>query len=148
MYQDINLQLSAAQAVTVTALSTNVVDLGAAVRDMGKGERIQIDIRVGTAVTAAGAATVTFQVQVADTPNMVTNVQTVVQSDAIPKALLVAGATIPITIDRADPYVGRRYLAINYVVGTGPLTAGTFTAGIVKEIQDPQTSLASGFVVL
>lgn len=148
MYQDTNLQVSAAQAVTVTALSTNVIDLGAAIRDIGKGERLQFDIRVGQAVTAAGAATVTFQILVADTPNMITNVQIISQTDAIPKASLVAGATIPITIDRADPYLGRRYMSLNYVVATGPLTAGTFTAGIVKDIQDPQTSLPSGFAVL
>jgi len=148
MYQDANLQLSAAQPVTVTAPSTNVIDLGAVVRDMGKGERLVVDIRVGVAAAAAGAATVTFQLQVADDAGFTTNVQLISQSDAIPKASLVAGASVPITIDKADPYVGRRFFRLNYVVATGPLTAGTFNASIVKDEQDVPAYIASGFAVV
>lgn len=146
MYQDALLQLSAAQAVTASAASTNVIDWGTA-RDMGIGSDIEIDIRVGTAAAAAGAATVQFQYQTADDAAFTTNVQTVVQTDAIPKASLVAGASIPLHVDRSSPYAARRYARLNYVVATGPLTAGTFTAGIVKTIQDGQTSYASGFSV-
>lgn len=147
MYQDAFLQFSAAQAVTAGGASTNVIDWGTA-RDMGMGDSLEIDIRVGQTVTAAGAATVQFQYQTADDAAFTTNVQTVVQTDAIPKASLVAGASIPLHVDRSAPYAARRYARLNYNVGTGPLTAGTFTAGIVKNIQDPQTSYASGFSVL
>lgn len=147
MYQDAFLQFSAAQAVTAAAASTNVIDWGVA-RDIGMGEALEIDIRVGQTVTAAGAATVQFQYQTADDAAFTTNVQTVVQTDAIPKASLVAGASIPLHVDRSAPYAARRYGRLNYNVGTGPLTAGTFTAGIVKNIQDPQTNYPSGFAVL
>ncbi|MFJ1253421.1 Bbp16 family capsid cement protein [Cupriavidus sp. CuC1] len=147
MYQDAFLQFSAAQAVTAAAASTNVIDWGTA-RDMGTGDNLEIDIRVNVAAAAAGAATVQFQYQTADDAGFTTNVQTVVQTDAIPKASLVAGATIPLHVDRSAPYAARRYGRLNYNVGTGPLTAGTFTAGIVKTLQDPQTSYASGFAVL
>lgn len=147
MIQDALLQFSAAQAVTAAAASTNVIDWGVA-RDMGIGSDLEIDIRVNTAVTAAGAATVQFQYQTADDAGFTTNVQTVVQTDAIPKASLVAGASIPLHVDRSAPYAARRYARLNYNVGTGPLTAGAFTAGIVKSVQDPQTSFASGFAVL
>ena len=44
------------------------------------------------------------------------------------------------------PRGGRRYLRVNYTVGTGPLTAGTFWAGLVKDVQDTAT-YASGFVI-
>jgi len=147
MMQDAFLQFSAAQAVTASAASTNVVDLGIA-RDLGKGEGMQVDIRANTACTAAGAATVTFQIQQADDAGFTSNVQTLAQTDAIPIASLTAGASIPMKIDRTSPYPARRYLRLYYSVATGPLTAGSFTAGIVKDVQDGQTSYASGFAVV
>jgi hypothetical protein len=147
MIQDAFLQFSSAQAITATAASTNVIDLGLG-RDIGIGESLDVDIRCNTAVTAAGAATVNFQLQTADDTGFTVNVQTIVQTDAIPKASLVLGASIPLHIDRSSPYPARRYMRLNYLVGTGPLTAGSFTAGIVKNIQDPAISYPSGFVVL
>ncbi|AQW29124.1 Bbp16 family capsid cement protein [Ralstonia syzygii] len=147
MYQDAFLQFSAAQAVTAAAASTNVIDWGVA-RDMGIGADLEIDIRCNVAAAAAGAATVQFQYQTADDAAFTTNVQTVVQTDAIPKASLVAGAAIPLHVDRSAPYAARRYARLYYNVGTGPLTAGSFTAGIVRSLQDPQTSYPSGFAVL
>lgn len=146
MIQDALLQFSAAQAVTASAPSTNAIDLGAA-RDLGKGEGVRVDVRCNTTCTAAGAATVRFQLQTADDSGFATNLQTIVQTDDIPIAKLTAGASIPLHVDRADPYAARRYMRLNYLVGTGPLTAGAFTAGIVKDIQDPQTSYPSGFAV-
>ena len=148
MYQDSNLQFSAAQAITATAASTNYLDLQAAIRDMGKGERLQFDIRVNTAFTAAGAATLQVQLQTADDTAFSTNLNILGQTDVIPKATLVVGCSIPMVIDRAEPFVGRRYMRLNYVVATGPMTAGSRTAGMVKDIQDPQVSPPSGFAVL
>jgi hypothetical protein len=148
MYQDANLQVSAAQAITATAASTNVIDLGAAVRDIGKGVSVMFDMRVGTAFTAAGAATLTVQIQVADDAGFTINVQTLSQTDAIPKASLPAGQMIRMSVDQAEPYVGRRFMRLNYVVATGPMTAGTITAALVKDTQDPQVSPPSGFAVL
>jgi hypothetical protein len=147
MIQDAFLQFSAAQAVTATAASTNVIDLGLG-RDIGIGESLEVDIRCNTTVTAAGAATVNFQLQTADDAAFTANVQTIVQTDAIPKASLVLGASIPLHIDRSSPYPARRYMRLNYLVGTGPLTAGSFTAGIVKNVQDPAISYPSGFTII
>lgn len=145
MYTDAFLQLSAAQAVTASAASTNIVDLGSA-RDLGQGEPLEIDIRVGATVTAAGAATVQFQLQTASDAAFTTP-YTLVQTDAIPKASLAAGASIPLHVDRASPYAPLQYLRLYYNVGTGPLTAGTFTASIVKSVQDGQNASPSGFSV-
>lgn len=147
MITDALLQFSAAQAVTAAAASTNAIDLGVG-RDLGMGEPLEVDIRVNTTCTAAGAATVQFQLQTADDSAFGTNLQTVVQTDAIPIARLAAGASIPLHVDRSAPYPARRYMRLFYNVATGPLTAGAFTAGIVKNVQDAQTSYPSGFTVL
>ncbi|WP_369074563.1 Bbp16 family capsid cement protein, partial [Klebsiella pneumoniae] len=47
----------------------------------------------------------------------------------------------------AVPRGVRRYLRVNYTVGTGPLTAGTFWAGLVKDVQDT-SYYASGFTIV
>ena len=61
MLTDALLQLSSAQAVTTTAVSTNTIDLGTA-RDIGTGEDLYAVITVDEAATASGSATVNFQV--------------------------------------------------------------------------------------
>lgn len=145
MIQDALLQLSAAQAVTATAVSTNVIDLSTA-SDIGKGSDLTIDIRVNEAATAAGAATVQFQI-VTDDDGAGTNLTVLSETDAIGNASLIVGASIPMRIPRAGLLTARRYLYVKYVVATGPLTAGKFTAGIVLDEQDPQVSYPSGFSV-
>jgi hypothetical protein len=50
---------------------------------------------------------------------------------AIGKAALVAGAQFVIPM----PTRHRRYVRVNYTVGTGPLTAGKFSAQVVAGIQ-------------
>lgn len=130
MITDANLTLSASQAVTATAFSTNTLDLGVA-RDIGVGEELNIYVNVEVTAAAAGAATVNFQIVTSANPNLST--PTIIgQTDAIPKANLVAGSAIqiPIPVSFINS-LGQRYLGLQYTVGTGPLTAGTFSAGIV-----------------
>lgn len=146
MIQDALLQLSAAQAVTATAVSTNVIDLSTA-SDIGKGANLNIDVRVNQAATSVGgSATVIIQV-VTDDDGAGTNQTIISQTDALPQAALKVGASIPIRIQRAGTQAVRRYLYIKYVVAGGPLTAGQFTAGVVIDEQDPQVSYPSGFSV-
>jgi hypothetical protein len=133
MITDANLTLSASQAVTATAFSTNTIDLGQN-RDIGVGEELNIYINTEVAATAAGAATVNFQVVASDNANLST--PTILgQTDAIPKASIVVGAVfvLPIPVS-ALKNLGQRYLGIQYTVGTGPLTAGTFSAGVVIDV--------------
>ena len=54
MILDTQLEFSDAQAVTATAVSTNVVDLSS-VRDIGVGEELYIRIGVVVAMTDAGS---------------------------------------------------------------------------------------------
>lgn len=130
MYIDNQLQLSSAQAVTVTAASTSYVDLGAA-RDIGVGKQLYVLITVGTTVTAAGAATVQFQLQF-DSSSGFGSAVTAIQTDVIPKATLVANYQFVMAI---PPGQLKQYMRLNYVVATGPLTAGTFTAQVIDAPQ-------------
>lgn len=130
------------QAVTATAVSTNSVDTnpcaigGNQPNDLGRGEALEIAISTLVTAAASGAATVNFELVQADDAALTTNVETLVQTGPIPKASLVAGAIIPLHLDRASPLAPRRYIGVRYTVGTGPLTAGTFTAAIVKNVAD------------
>lgn len=127
------------QAVTATAVSTNSVDtnpdaLGSnQPNDLGRGEPLEINISVLATATAAGAATVNFEFIQADDAALTTNVETLVQTGAIPIAKLTAGANVPLHLDRAAPYAPRRYVGVRYTVGTGPLTAGAFVAAIDRK---------------
>lgn len=131
MYIDNQLQLSSAQAVTASAASTNVIDLGSD-RDVGMSSLV-LALTVIQAATAAGAATVQFQVQVSDDSTFGTGVTTVNETDAIGKATLAAGYQRFI---RLQPGTVGRYLRLYYNVGTGPLTAGQFSASIVESMQN------------
>lgn len=136
---------SAAQAVTATAASTDVIDLGPLThgntrRDIGAGEPLHFVVTALTTATASGAATVNFQLQTSDDNSTWV---TLYDSGAVALAGLAAGKQ-PVAV--AVPRGVRRYLRANYVVGTGPLTAGSFFAGLVKDVQD-STYYASGFTI-
>lgn len=149
MIVDALLQLSAAQAVTASAVSTNTIDLSLN-RDMGPGRRLYAVWSVDTTVTAAGAATVTFQVISSAAANLGTP-SVLASTDAIPKADLPAGRKM--FAQSIDPAVllaqpnGQRYLGAQYVVAAGPLTAGAFTCYITDSLPPGMEYYASGFTV-
>lgn len=131
MIFDATTLLSNAQAITATAVSTNVIDLGpiatGLTRDVGKGMETPFLIQVTEAFTAAGAATLTITLETDDNSGF-SSATTVWTSPAIPKASLVAGyVIIPEYIPRG---VNERYFRLNYTVATGPMTAGKITAGV------------------
>lgn len=150
MITDFNLTLSVSQAVTTSAVSGNTIDL-ISVRDAGAGEELNIYVNVEVAALAAGAATVNFQVITSASANLST--PTIIgQTDAIPKASLTVGAQITIPLPRSFVnQLGQRYLGLQYTVGTGPLTAGTFSAGVVIDAADNTAQMKktypSGFLV-
>lgn len=128
MFIDKALQVSNEQAVTTTAASTDVIDLGQANPNLGLNDHTSLAITVDTSVTADGAATVTFSLQdSADNSSFAD----VVATAAIGKATLVAGAQIVLPM----PTKLRRYVRVYYTVATGPLTAGKFSAQVVTGIQ-------------
>lgn len=123
--------LSDRQAITVTAASTNVIDLGPidgrVVRDIGKGKPIPLLIQVVEDFDAAGAATLTIALQVDSVENFASP-KTVWTSGALALADLVAGkVVVPEYVPRGTD---ERYLRLNYTVGTGPMTDGAVVAGV------------------
>lgn len=149
MILDALLQLSSAQAVTATAVSTNTIDLSQN-RDIGAGTDLYAAIQVDTSATAAGAATVTFQIITSANANL-SSPTVIGQTDAIPKTDLTAGRKpiiipIPASTLLSQP-IGQRYLGIQYTVGTGPLTAGAFTAYIAMGDVSVGKNYPSGFSV-
>jgi hypothetical protein len=150
MITDAQNRLSASQAVTVTAVSTNTIDLSQA-RDIGSGEELNISVAVEQAAAAAGAATLTIQVITSAAANL-SSPTIIGQTDAIPKASLPVGAVVILPVPRSlVNQLGQRYLGLNYVVATGPLTAGIFTADVIIDAPDNTASVKkvypSGFTV-
>jgi len=120
------------QAITATALSTNVIDLGAAEtpyggkaalnQDIGKGAKVPILIQVTETFDNLTSLTIAIETGAAAT------LATVVISKSVPLASLVQGYQFP--VDVLPNEIDKRYLGIRYtVVGTAP-SAGKITAGI------------------
>lgn len=117
------------QAVTATAPSTNVVDLGPvgipAGRDIGKGKPIPILIQVVESFDKLTTLAVALQVSADES---FTSPKTVATTPAIPVADLVAGYQF--VLDYVPRGTDERYMRLNYtVVGTTP-DKGKVTAGI------------------
>ncbi len=128
MIIDKALQVSSAQAVTVSTASTDVIDFGQTNPNTGMDDRSSMVITVSESAAASGAATVTFSIQ--DSADNSTFADVAVTA-AIGKASLTAGQQIVIPM----PVKLRRYCRAYYTVGTGPLTAGKFSAQVVAGIQ-------------
>lgn len=126
------LQYSDKQAITVTAVSTNVVDAGATKnvaigRDLGAGTPLYLFINVSQTFTAAGAATLTATLQDSADNTTFADVASV---GPLSLAQLTAGRGFNIGF----PVPTRRYTRINYTVGTGPMTAGVVSAHVVDGV--------------
>lgn len=138
MILDAENRFSNAQAVTVTAKSTDTVDMGPnshAKNSQGQEKKLEILLHVNTTFTAAGAGTLTVQIRSSANSDMSSPVIHE-SSDVLALADLVAGNKI-----RYQPRVpinAGRYLDLNYVVGTGPMTAGALSAYITRDRQTNQ----------
>lgn len=139
MIFDRTLLFSNAQAITATAPSTDIVDLGATgtvygaasalIRDIGKGECVPLLIQVVEAFNTLTSLTVTVQCDDNAAFSSPKDVLTV----TLPLASLTAGRTMPMMAIPAG--VNERYMRLNYTVtGTAP-TLGKITAGVVAGVQ-------------
>lgn len=145
MIFDRTLLFSNAQAITASAASTDIVDLGATgtvqfaasalQRDIGKGQQIPIDIQTVEAFN--NLTSLTVAVQCATDAAFTTPVN--VQSQTLLLADLTAGRVASIVV--VPPGLKLRYMRIYYtVVGTAPST-GKVTAGVVAGVQTAYTTI-------
>ncbi|EMV0165545.1 hypothetical protein NUBL9661_17090 [Klebsiella pneumoniae] len=127
MLLDQQALFSAAQAITATAASTNVIDTGSN-KDVGKYGDIPLLIQVVEGFNNLTSLTVTVQTD--DNPAFSSAAD--VLSMTIPLASLVLGYKSPVI---TLPMKMERYIRLNYTVtGTAP-TTGKVTAGITGGVQ-------------
>lgn len=119
---------------TGRALVGDVIDLGAA-DQIGSGDQLYLVIQVDTAVTSAGAATVSFELASDAQAAIATDGTATVHfaTAAIPKATLVAGYTVAVVEVPIVPDA-ERYLGILQNVGTAALTAGKINAFLTADV--------------
>jgi hypothetical protein len=133
MLLDAQLQFSAAQALTATAVSTNVIDLGA-VRQIGVGEPLSILVCV---IVAADFTTAneTYQIDIQTDDNSAFSSATTLSSTILTAAQLTLGAVRAIAVPR---YNMERYLRLNYTLGgtTPTVTLSTWLqpTGMISEL--------------
>ncbi|WP_394894249.1 Bbp16 family capsid cement protein [Klebsiella pneumoniae] len=127
MLLDQQALFSAAQAITATAASTNVIDTGSN-KDVGKYGDIPLLIQVVEGFNNLTSLTLTVQTD----DNSAFSSAADVLSMTIPLASLVLGYKSPVI---TLPMKMERYIRLNYTVtGTAP-TTGKVTAGITGGVQ-------------
>jgi hypothetical protein len=139
MILDKNLILSELQAVTATAISANVIDLGingivpyeaaAAAMNLGAGNEIPFLLMVNEDFAALTSLTVTIETSAAAALTSPTVLYT---SGAIPLATLKAGYKLPIRWMPDAPLL--RYLGIRYTVTGTNASAGKVSAAVSTEV--------------
>ena len=154
MIMDKFLEFSDAQAVTSTAISTNVVDLAPlgngvgtnTTRSLGTGEPLYLVVRTVTAATDTGSdATLTVTLE-SSAAEALTSPTVHFSTGALAfGAFSPAGSQIAIVDLPSGNY--QRYLGVRFTVASGPLTAGTFDAFIVKDVQDYRSYAVGSTIV-
>ena len=134
MHLDEQALFSDQQAITTTAVSTNLVNLGEAAtapyapaptsQDFGGGQDIPMLIQVTE--DFAGGTSLKVDMQVDDN-SAFSSPETVASSPVYVTADLVAGKQLPIPVLPSG--VDQQFLRLNYTV-VGIMTAGRVTAGI------------------
>lgn len=141
MMLDAQLVLSDAQAVTTTANSTNVFDIGENKGVLGAGETIEFGVIVAEAF--AGLTDLTIQVVGSDNANL-SSPEIIDGSSAILLASLTAGKRV--FAGKVNLSEKHRYYGIKYVVN-GTATGGKVTAYFNLD-QYEHNTYPSGFEVL
>jgi hypothetical protein len=137
MILDESLEFSDAQAVTSTAISTNVVDNGATptTRDLGNGDPLYLVVQTNTTCTDSGSdATLTVTLESDSTADLATSATTHFSTGALAFAAFKDAGTVLACV--ALPHGNyERYMGVRYTVASGPLTAGAFDAFITANPQ-------------
>lgn len=125
------------QAITATADSTNVIDLGVPATPYGGAAPLNDDVGKGAGIPILVQVTADFDnltnLEIKISTGATTALGTTIVSQIILLADLVAGKQMSVVVLPND--ITERYLGIEYVVtGTAP-TVGTITAGITMGVQ-------------
>jgi hypothetical protein len=145
-YVDKNLEFSDAQAVTATAISSNVYDTltpttGAATLPTVTVQNARLDIGVGdedlwlvvntqtTATDSGSDATLAVTFETADDVGLSTNATVLATSGTLAFATFATAGTNLLRV-KLPSALYRRYIGVRYTVASGPLTAGNFDAYI------------------
>lgn len=130
--------LSDAQAITGSAVSTNVYDLGAP--GIAAYNSVQLKRNLGKGMDTP------FLIQVVEDFNLLTSLQVIVQSDdnsAFSSAKNVMSVTVPLAdlkagfifpIDRLPRSITEQFIRLSYVVSGSAPSAGKITAGAVAAV--------------
>lgn len=128
-------EFSNSQAVTSTAISTNVIDLGSTntLKDIGSGESVWLVVRTIVAATDTSSdATLTVTLESDSAVGLDSSATVHLSTGALAFATFSpAGTTLMATRLPAGSY--ERYLGVRYTVASGPLTAGQFDAFLTKD---------------
>jgi len=123
MIIDYNLQMSDAQAVSASAASTNIIDLGSD-RDIGPGEDMRLVFSCDT--TQEGTLpTVTFKLQTSATA--AGSYTDLVLSRTV--AAMASGEAVVMGL----PDTNLQFIRAYFTIGGSSITAGAFSAQIVKD---------------
>jgi hypothetical protein len=139
MIIDAFTEVSTAQALTTTAVSTNSIDLGTSGRNIAIGEPITFEMVVDVAL--ASGTSVKLEIIQATAANLTGDVAVLNASPVVITADLTAGAKVRATansIQSLEPGsggVGLQYLGVRYTI------AGTFDAGTVTTYFVPANAL-------
>lgn len=132
MILDAQLLFSDAQAVTAAAASTNTIDLSVA-RDLGAGRDVWVAINVDVAMTDGSSdSTLTVDLYFDSTTTFTPDAQ---QRLLIIPAVQAAGARFYVKVSPL-PSTKYQYCQLYYTPNNGNLDTGTFTAGLVLDVQD------------
>lgn len=152
MFIDSQLEFSDAQAVTSTAISTNVYDLQAnkqtnALQNIGIGDNAVLVVQTQTTATDTGSdATLTLTLESDSTADLATAPVVHFSTGAIAFANFAAAGKKVAVVKLPQTADYKRYLGLRYTIASGPLTAGKFDAFITTQAQ-AQQYMASGFTV-
>ncbi len=135
MILDKQNMVSYKQAITASAVSADIIDLGPPMWTGFSGSDRDIDMfmSVDEPFVAAGAATLEVQIQSSPVENFSSGVVTHISTGAIPKANLTQTGKQSLGLHL--PTDVQRYVRANYVVSTGPFTAGRITVGTTMSRQ-------------
>lgn len=139
MFLDSQLQFSNAQALTATADSTNVVDLGVD-QDIGIGKAMAVVITVGVAADFT-TTDETYQFQVETDDNAAMTSSTIIGDQTVAAANLTVGDKVVIPIG----FSNERYLQVVYTLGgtTPSVTVDAYLQPLTEI--DGYTNYADGF---